>query len=101
MRWMRLAMANKKTHRAPRRVQVERGDGWLVWTESLDCCCCGYAQEAGVLMAIEDCDSLGLCVRLVSGARQKQRNEKERTRGHGGGDESSKGYLPEAFFGVS
>ena len=80
-------MAKKKVHSAPRRVQVGRGDGWRVWTESLDCCCCccGYAQGAGVSMAIEDCDSLelGLWVRLVSSARQKQRNEKGRTRGHG------------------
>jgi hypothetical protein len=76
-------MTKKKIHRALRRVQVGQGGGWRVWTESLDCCCCGYAQEAGVSVAIEDCSSLGLCVRLVSSARQEQRNETERTRGHG------------------
>lgn len=76
-------MAEKKIHRALRRVQVGQGDGWRVWTESLDYCCCDYAQEAGVSMAIEDCNSLGLCVGLVSGARQKQKDEKERTRRHG------------------
>jgi hypothetical protein len=88
MRWMRLEMAKNKTHRALRRVQVGRGDGWLVWTESLDCCCCGYAQEAGASMAIEECNSLGLCVRLVSSARQEQRNEKERTGGSHGEETS-------------
>ena len=71
-----MAMAKEKIHRALRRVQVGRGDGWRVWTESLDCCCCDYAQEAGVSMAIEDCNSLGLYVRLVSSARQKQRNDR-------------------------
>jgi hypothetical protein len=76
-------MVKKKIHRALRRVQVGRGDGWRVWTESLGCCCCGYAQEAGVSMAMKDCNPIGLCVGLVSSARQKERNEKERTVGHG------------------
>ena len=41
-------MAKETIDRALRRVQVGRGDGWRVWTESLDCCSCGYALEAGV-----------------------------------------------------
>ena len=27
------------------------GDGWHVWTESLVCCCFGYAQQSGISMA--------------------------------------------------
>jgi hypothetical protein len=60
-----MAMAKKKIHRALRRVQVGRGDGWRVWTELLDCCCCDYAQEAGASMAIEYCNSLGLHMREI------------------------------------
>lgn len=70
-------MARRRIHRALRRVRVGRGDGLRVWTESLGWCCSGCAQEAGVSMAMQDCSSLGLWVRLVSGARQKQRYEEE------------------------
>ncbi len=89
-------MAKKRIHLALRKVQVGRGDGWRVWTESLGCCCGGYVQQSGVSVEIKKCNSRGLCARSVSRASQKQGNDMERTRGHGVGDELSEGILPEA-----
>ena len=67
MRWIRTWMEKKIIHRAAlRRVQVGRRDGWRVWTEWLDCCCGGCAHKVGVLIAIEACNLIRLCVRSVS-----------------------------------
>jgi hypothetical protein len=75
-------MAKEKIHRDLDRVQEGRGDGWRVWTGLMDCSYCGYAQEAGVSMAMRDCNRIELRAGLVSNVRQKQRDEKGHTSCH-------------------